>query len=179
LVLWERATDRNRPLSPKLAEHTRKGENVATWSATRGYEGGPVLAAAALEVELNRREEVFERYFHGASLVEDPQSGELRAYYNSIQARLGQPDLHTRDRWLRRRDQVIRLLFYPQVSQHFWQAYGTRLEQAIEACPNFGRLNRRQFMDVASSLNYIDFMARPLVEALRDLRADLLPERWI
>ena len=121
ILRWEKATrgSGSDALKRSLADGTRKGENVAVWTVTKGYDNGqPQISLEEARGMYNSSAGLVASYASGESIQDNPQSGPLRDHYNSIQRLLARSDLPTTDRTQLEgeRDFVIRLLFHKNVS---------------------------------------------------------------
>lgn len=196
---WETATRGSKDdLNRAIAEGTRKGENVAVWSAKHGYvDGHPPAPLADVRSAVQNAEPTFTRFQSGETPVADPQSGPLRDYYNQVQRLLQHPDLPAAERppLEARRDQTIRLLYYSKtVAPKFSDFHANAIRDGFQSlgleAPKFGELSR------ADALKKIDELATklgqtnpppaaatrllPLLQdGLRDLKPSAIPEAWV
>jgi hypothetical protein len=195
--MWERATrgeglkiDRNE------LNATRKGKNVAIWTVDGGYDdGGPHRPIEQLRYDYAYFEPILALFESGEMIVADPQVGELRDYYNIIQALLAHPELpaDARESLEVRRDKTIRLLFYAVVAPRFASFHAAAIRAGYMAlglsAPNYGRLARRdamQAIDEYSSRARVGgapeaalALADLLERGLRDLDQALIPDGWV
>lgn len=196
---WEQATQGTRAdLDRKIAEGTRKGENVAVWSAEHGYLGKePPKSLESVRADYTQRAQDFGYYFSGERPVENPQTGPLRELYNYTQRLLQHPELPASERPTleAQRDRTIRLLFYStSIAPKFARAHGATIEQGFRALelevPDFAKLTRAEAMakisefeaKVAATSNppseAVSLQAL-LVQGLKSLEPTFIPETWI
>ena len=195
LERWERATESGDGgnVEPRLALGTRKGEFVATWNREDGYLGPEPMSLGQLERSLAEQESVWLRHASGELAVADPQDGPLRDYYSLVQRTLSQLGLSaTRAAELeRRRDQVIRLLYWEVILRKFLAAYDAELRAGYAALergwPEWSRFTRRdavgeiQAVRLGASINGAAAVRRLLerLEGLYELDADVVPTSWV
>ncbi len=194
---WEKATEKGdgSNVDKDIAKNTRKGENVSTWNSKDGYQGDQPVPLYEIEADLTAGDAIFDRYYTNGQAVTDAQSGELRTYYNLLQRALRHPELEAgRKAELGiRRDQTIRLLFYPLISKRFAAQHRAALEAGYTATegqtlPDYGKAARadaltsiQSFATAVSSAtstegsNALDLLQRGLVK----LETALIPEQWI
>lgn len=191
---WEKNTEQGdgSNVDKDIAKNTRKGENVSTWNATDGYQGDQPMELYELESELSDGDAIFEKYYTEGQKVSDPQTGELRAYYNLVQRALRHPELSDgRAAELElRRDQTIRLLFYHLIRTRFVGEHGDKLTAGYAAAggmelPDYAKLERadaltaiKAFEPAASGGDAaiaLDLLWRGLVR----LENAVIPEQWI
>ncbi len=196
---WEQATRGHDPskLTRDIVAGTRKGDNVATWNATDGYQAdGPQRSLADLRTDLARLEPTAARTFSGDAVVADTQSGPLRDSYRTIQRLLGRPDLPAADRPRLEalRDKTIRMIFYDaMVKGKYQEANGAAVRAGYQAlglsAPDFGRLSRKEALAKIADFERA-LAARtpkpqaaqallPLLTGLRDLTPAAIPNNWI
>lgn len=199
LTRWERATrgDQTDKLARGLAEHTRKGENVAVWTVSKGYDNGEVAAPlASVMAQYDNTKTEVAQYFSGEKVIESPYGNSLRTHYNNIQRLLGRGDLAADQRASLEgeRDQTIRLLYFKNVSGFFQAVHGGDVQSAfaelgLEA-PDFSKLSRAEAMakiaefeakygEKDSPSSNLDYVHGLLTEGLRDLSASRIPEAWV
>jgi hypothetical protein len=199
---WERATRGSRAeLDRDIAAKTRKGENVTVWTSSRGYQDGQApegLDARRQRVETSSR--AFAGYFSGSQAVGNPGQGPLREYYSAMQRLLQSADLPAAERpdLEAKKDQTIRLLFYTKsVAPKFAAKHGEAIKAGYEALglavPDFAKLSRADAMariaefetalDAPAAGKHVPEAAktlRPLlVDGLKALTSDLIPETWV
>jgi len=200
---WEAATrghDYAR-LTRRLAEGTRKGENVATWNVVDGFQrDGEFRSAAELRAALAEQEATYREFFAGERDVVSTQSGPLRVYYAAVQELRGlraTPAAERRE-LARLRDQVIRLIFYDaRVKQEFQAEHGDEVAAGWAAlglpgeAPDFAALSRADALAAVARFRaaYDGFAGLPpaaasealrlLEDGLRDLRAERIPDTWV
>jgi len=199
LERWERGTRGHDPsaLSRDAASGTRKGENVAVWTATKGYDDGqPLRPISDLRRELESGRTGFAAFLSGEREVADTQQGPVRDYYNSIQRLLQHPQLPAADRPALEaaRDQVIRLNFYGMIREKFQQANGATIQAGFRAAgleaPDFAKLSRKEALAAIADFErrvggmnpkpQAAAMLLPLLtEGLRDLKPSRIPNTWI
>ena len=197
---WERATrGESTALSRDVAAGTRKGENVATWTATRGYEDGRDRTSLnALRGEVDGREYTFNQHFAGLRDVTSSQTGPLRDYYNQLQRVIQHPELGATERTAleAKRDQTIRLLYYPtHVAPRFADANRDAITAGYRSlgldAPAFGTMRRQDALRAIGDLERrvgelgdaapeaARTLAPLLTRGLRDLDRSLIPEGWL
>ncbi len=196
---WERGTrgpavDR---LDRDVAEHTRKGEYVAVWSAADGYDNGEEPnALSADRAAYDSSADVVLDYLSGDSVVDNPQTGPLRTHYNRIQRLLGRNDLGAEERTQLEgeRDQVIRTLYWKNVRSFFntvhHDAINTGFSELGLEVPDFSKMSRKDAMAKVAAYNTaLDSAESPsstavnlgdlLNKGLKDLSPSFVPEAWI
>lgn len=199
LARWDSATRGDAgALDRAIADRTRKGENVAVWSADRGYlDGRPPAPLDEVRRAVQEGHATFERFARGDEAVANPSSGELRDHYNQIQRLLQHPELPRADRPAleAQRDSTIRLLYFTKhVAPKFQEVHGRASNEGFSSLgltpPNFATLSRAdamravaEFERKASSTNPVPAAAQRLLplltEGLRDLKASRIPDSWI
>ena len=197
-ALWERATRGSAgELERKIADGTRKGDHVVVWTRDRGYDdAGSSKPIEALRIDLAYFEPVYELYERGEMKVDDPQTGQLRDYYDALQALLSHPDLPADERAKleERRERAIRLLYYRKaVAPHFtschWDAIRSGYASLGASAPDFSALSRQ---DALASIETFATRARApeapapaheladlLERGLRDLDPTVIPAGWV
>lgn len=196
---WESATRGDKAsLDRAVAAGTRKGENVAVWSAQHGYvDGNPPAPLATVRSAVQNGEATFQRFNTGADKVQDTQSGPLREYYNQVQRLLQHPELPAAERpqLEARRDQTIRLIYYsktvaPKFAEHHAGAIRDGFAAAGLPAPSFGTLTRAegmaqisQFEAKVAGMNPPNAAATRLLtllqDGLRDLKPSTIPDGWV
>ena len=198
LHLWDLATRGDKKSIDRLiAEKTRKGGHVAVWSRHHGYQDGAIEPLPVIEARVADAEPTFQAYFAGNRTVASTQTGELRDFYNHVQALLQHPDLPAADRPAveKKRDATIRLIYFEHgVKKTFARTHASQIERGYKALglprPDFARLNRKEtlrviqtFSDAIMKAKTVPADARSLQPALefglRDLQAAHIPESWI
>ncbi|MCA2981128.1 MAG: LysM peptidoglycan-binding domain-containing protein [Myxococcaceae bacterium] len=199
LSRWEQATRGDvGALDRALAERTRKGENVAVWSADRGYlDGRPPAPLAQVRDDVEAGRPTFERFSRGDEAVSNPGAGPLREHYNQIQRLLQHPDLPRADRPAIevQRDAAIRLLYFTKhVAPRFQAAHAGTVSEGFGSlglqAPDFSTLSRADAMRVVAAFEQKARSTSPLPSAaqrllplltdgLRDLKAAQIPDSWI
>jgi hypothetical protein len=161
LTLWDRATRGDKKSIDRLiAEKTRKGENVAVWSRLHGYMDGNALEpVSVLQARVAAAEPTFKTYFNGDRTVGNPQTGELRDYYNNVQSLLQHADLPAPDRPAvqQKRDVTIRLIYFEHgVKTNFVRTHAPLIERGYRALglnpPDFAKLNRKDTLQAIERL---------------------------
>ncbi len=196
---WEQATRGHDPsqLKRSLAENTRKGENVAVWTKTGGYDdGSPAQPLDSIRQEATRYRPAFEQSLGGQRAITDPQTDDVRQYYNRVQRMLSRTDLPADERRTLEatRDQTIRLLFYENVSRRFNQTYQSQIQTGYAAlgrpAPNFSTMSRadalREIQSFGTALGErfprppaADRLYQLLSDGLKDLKPSAIPEGWV
>lgn len=199
ILRWESGTRGlgNDSLKRDVAEHTRKGENVAVWSEAKGYDNGdPLRPIATDRASYTTSSAVVPGFLDGSQTQASTQSGPLRSHYNDIQRMLSRPDLPAAERTQleTERDQVIRLIYYGNVSSFFSLVHGPAIEQGFSdlglETPDFSKLSRaegmakvKEFSDkLAATENPSEsatYLGTLLESGLRDLSSEHVPESWI
>lgn len=199
LSRWDSATRGDKAsLDRAIAEGTRKGENVAVWSAQLGYvDGNPPQPIDDLRRAVSGNEGTFMDFQSGARKVEDTQSGPLREYYNQVQRLLQHPELPASERPAleARRDSTIRLIYYSKtVAGKFNEAHGPAIRDGFSslgmAVPDFKALSRADAMAQVQAFEQKLASTDPkpaaaqrllplLTEGLRDLKPSRIPEGWV
>jgi len=196
---WEKATrgEGGDTMSRTLATGTRKGENVAVWSAAKGYdngkEKGPIETDRATYTTSHADLAAFQS---GETAVESSQTGPLREHYNNIQRLLGRNDLPAAERteMEHERDQVIRLLYFKNVGTMFQTTYKSEINSAFQSvgltAPDFSTLSRK---DAIAKVNELEAklnatpsasaatksFATRLHAAIIDLAPAQVPAAWL
>lgn len=199
ILRWEKATrgSGSDALKRSLVDGTRKGENVAVWTVTKGYDNGqPQISLEEARGMYNSSAGIVAGYASGESVQDNPQSGPLRDHYNSIQRLLARSDLPATDRAQLEgeRDFVIRLLFHKNVSTMFQATYGSSISAAFTELglptPDFAKLSRK---DALAKIAEFDakLAAKPsasaatkamstrLNDTLKSLKPAAVPPAWI
>lgn len=156
---------------------------------------GDVSDLAAVRAQIAAGNATFESFFDGDSVVTDPQRGPLRDYYNWIQEALRHDELPSLERLTleRRRDAVIRLLFYDaRIKGRFAAAYRSVISSGYAAVnlpvPDYARLPRKGAVDQVGLFQSkadqkpseaAEALRWPLVEGLLQLSSRYIPENWI
>lgn len=173
----------------------RKGEYVAVWSVDGGYDDGkPPMPIDQVRRGVNTVQVA--DFFSGARRVENPQVGPLRDYYNAVQRLVQHPDLpaNEHDTVAAERDRTIRMLFYvtnvaPSFAREHEAAIAAGYQALGLATPDFSLLPRTEAL--ASIQQFSESLQQrapapgaatqllPLLEGLRDLTNDVIPETWI
>jgi len=199
LLLWERGTrGTDEALSPGAARGTLRGDNVAVWTAARGYESlqpPPALDGVRTEWRLHQR--TVAAYARGDREVGDPHVGELRAAYADLQTLLGHPALPPEEaRALdAQRAVLFRLLFFREsVAPRFLHEHAAELREGFLALgmrvPDYGAYERRRLLaivdEVEARVNDAEdppaaaLQLRELLSAgIRDLSPEWIPEHWV
>jgi hypothetical protein len=199
MARWDNATRGDAgSLDRALADRTRKGENVAVWSADRGYmDGRPPAPLDEVRRAVQQGQATYDRFSRGDEAVSNPGSGPLREHYNQIQRLLQHPDLPRADRpgLEAQRDATIRLLYFTKnVAPRFQETHGAAIRDGFGAlgmsAPNFSTLSRADAMRVVSEFERKAASTSPLpaaaqrllpmlTDGLRDLKASQIPDSWI
>jgi len=199
MARWDSATRGDAgSLDRALADRTRKGENVAVWSAQRGYlDGNAPAPLADVQAAVQRGQPTYERFSRGDEAVSNPSSGPLRDQYNQIQRLLQHPELPRSERPTleAQRDATIRLLYFTKnVAPRFQDTHGAAVRDGFGAlglsAPNFASLSRAdamravsEFERKASSTSPLPAAAQRLLplltDGLRDLSSTRIPDSWI
>lgn len=194
---WDAATkDRKENLSRNITAGTRKGDNVAVWNRTKGFDDGqtpPPLADARATV--TGQESLYQDYLSGKKVQAQPGSGELRDYYNDLQRLIRHPDLPASERagLEARREQAIRAIYYgpnvaPKFAAHNKSAIDAGYAAAGLTAPNFATMSRAdalaaiQAFDAKVGANPTSAAAREtqrLLHGLRDLSPAVIPSGWV
>jgi hypothetical protein len=197
-ALWERATrGAAGDLDRSIAEGTRKGDHVVVWTADGGYkDAGSSRPLDALRVDVAYFEPLYELYVNGDMTVDNPQTGQLRDYYDALQALLSHPDLPAEERapLEEKRDRTIRLLYYgatvaPRFTASYWDDIRKGYASIGSLAPDFSALPRREavaqiesFVERAKAPN-APAPARELADllkrGLRDLEPAVIPNGWV
>lgn len=194
---WDTATrGRKDTLDRSIANHTRKGENVATWNVKTGFnDGQPPIALDAQRSIVQNQEQLYQDHLAGRSVQGSPASGPLRNYYNELQRLLRHPQLPTSERpeLEARRDQAMRLLYYSQtVAPKFDANYDAKLDAGYAAAgiarPNFGAMSRQDALGAISAFDEkvaaggatpAMLETQRLLHGLRDLSPAIIPSGWV
>lgn len=199
LARWDNATRGDREsLERAVAANTRKGENVAVWSAQGGYvDGQPPTPIAQVRSDVQRGESTYQSFFSGAQSVQDTQRGPLREYYNQVQRLLQHPELPASERPAleARRDSTIRLIYYSKtVAGKFAEHHASAIRDGFSSLgmqvPDFKALSRADAMAQVQAFEQKLSSTTPrpaaaerllplLTEGLRDLRPSRIPEGWV
>jgi hypothetical protein len=155
LSRWERATrGRTNDIDRQIVDGTRKGANVAVWSAKDGYDDGRVMTdLQSLREDLAARGPDFDAAYRGDGVITDPHGGPVRAYYDTLQALLGRTDLPDSERASleAKRDATIRLLYFTEtVAPKFADHFAADLKAGYDAVgmpvPDFAHMSRKQVL---------------------------------
>ncbi|MCK6544690.1 hypothetical protein L6R52_02395 [Myxococcota bacterium] len=200
ILRWERGTRGTSidNLNRDAAKGTRKGENVAVWTESKGYANGqePLPLETVMETYTTSKPAV-ERARTGELVVENPQTGELREHYNHIQRLLGRKDLTPEQRTELKgeRDFVIRLLFFKNVSHFFSLTHKSAITAGYQAvglqAPDFSKLSRADALKAIADFDAkvaelgdaapraAKYLSEILNNGIKDLRPSYIPEQWI
>lgn len=196
---WERATRGSDPSAVHrgLAEGTRKGENVATWNLDQGYMADgvrrPLTEARA---DLDGMRSTYDAFLSGEQTIENTQYGPVRDVYRVVQEMLGNTSLPASERPAleQMRDQSIRVIFYDHiVKKKFADAHGSTVSAGFQALgmtpPDLSTLSRKdalaQIAAFEAKLGSTSprpaeaEAARPLLEGLRTLSREVIPNNWV
>jgi hypothetical protein len=199
LLRWERAT-RGRggdALDRDVARGTRKGESVAVWTVTHGYDDGrPPEPLAAAESRAAATRFAAADHLAGARTTDDPSRGPLRTHYDALQRLLGRVDLplESRAHLARERDHTLRLLFWHRITAQVDARDGAATRRALAEA----ELDPRGFAgqsvaEVRARVDALDawvethpsasrearVAAARLRRALVDLAPELVPVDWL
>ncbi|PIQ24997.1 hypothetical protein COW36_16215 [bacterium (Candidatus Blackallbacteria) CG17_big_fil_post_rev_8_21_14_2_50_48_46] len=183
LKTWESATRGNsEKLSPQLFQNFRKGENVATWTASQGY-----LMDSKKQAQKNLPEFIhavnsrIEDYYLQDKAVTDPQHGELRELNSNIQLVLGNtPNLSEKDRLTLQSaaSRSIRLLYFKNIAKNFNRVYSPQIRAAYQAVGlepvSFEGLSRAECREAAQKIHRLRENLHNQASALSS-QADSLP----
>ncbi|MFT3713356.1 MAG: hypothetical protein QM817_37345 [Archangium sp.] len=194
--LWEAQTrGSSENLTKKMFEGMRKGENVAVWTKSKGYDDGSVRPPLAdLQTRQTELRAGFDAAWNGGP-IPDTQSGPVRDFYNSTQRLIQHPETTADQRKALEttRDQTIRLIFHGPVSAKFQETYGAKIDAGFKALgmdvPNFKTMSRAQDLQTIAAFEAklaatpnAGPAAQQLATILRDykeLKPSLIPETWI
>jgi hypothetical protein len=199
LKRWEAQTrgSTDAHLDRRAVAHLRKGGNVATWTASRGYDNGAEPAAlTSLRDSYARTLGVVDRYRTGELEMADPGAGPLRSHYENLQRLLQRGDLPAEERppLEAEREEVIRLIYYRRVAGYFEAEHRATFDRAFEALglerPDFAKLSRK---DALAAIGQFELRAQHtpgagpavqearalLVRGLRDMRPERIPQAWL
>jgi hypothetical protein len=199
LLLWDLASRGDKKTLDRLvAEKTRKGENVAVWSRLHGYVSGKRAEPLSdLRSRVTAADPTFDQYFKGDKTVSNTQVGELRSYYNDVQAMIQHPDLPAADRPAleRKRDVTIRLIYFDKsIKGKFAGNHAALIDSGYRSLgltpPNFATLSRKDILKAIDTYGTaVKAAASPSADALRlrtelenglrDLQTKNVPESWI
>lgn len=199
ILRWEGSTrgEGTDAIKRSLAAGTRKGENVAVWSVTSGYDNGqPQASIESMRETYTSTKSVIPDFVSGAKIVDNPMSGELRVHYNAIQRLLGRTDLPAAERaqLQTERDYLIRVLYYKNIGSMFQATFGQNVSSAYQelglSAPNFATLPRKEALAKIAELDQklaskpnasaaTKAMAERLHDMLRDLKASAIPTTWL
>ena len=163
IMRWERGTAGNTAdaLDRDSAKHTRKGENVATWTTTQGYDNGlesKPIAQAMHAYRVSGR--VVEAFRTGNRVVENTQQGDLRDHYNNIQRLLSRNDITAdqRTEMEGQRDFVIRLIYFKNVKKFFQDVHSDTINTGFSDLgmtpPDFSKMSRKEAFDKVKEFNH-------------------------
>jgi len=175
-----------------LTEHgetalPRQGGGIATWSGGR-YQGSPSGAAsvAAVLASIQADDARFGEYFDGTRADPSPHGGWLEAYYDRVLAAAARPDVTGVDHvgMNTRRQQALRLRFWPDLAKNFWAKHGPVITKGYGtgAVPNYPNLSRKDALKAISDFAAISTAADPdkaaaaaLLDGLKNLDPVLIP----
>jgi len=199
LARWDRATrGEASTLDRNVAQGTRKGDNVATWSVDEGYNNGePPRSYSDVREDFDWSRPDYNQFFSGAENVENTQSGPLRDHYNNTQRLIQHRDLPENERaqLSAHRDSTIRLIYYsksvaPNFQAHHQQSIREGFRSVGMTAPDFSKLSRMDALAQISAFeNKVTGMGTPpaaaqtllplLTDGLRDLNSSIIPSTWI
>ncbi|MDC3958314.1 LysM peptidoglycan-binding domain-containing protein [Polyangium jinanense] len=197
-ALWERATrGRAETIDRSIAEDTRKGENVVVWSRVTGLDdGNSARPLESLRIDLAYFEPLQALYDSGDLVVDDPQSGQLRDYYDALHALLAHPDVPADERAAlsARRDHTVRLLYYrrtvaPRFAAHHAEVIRDGYRSLGLPAVDYSVLSRRDALAqieafssrarAAGAPEAAVVLANLLERGLRDLDPAVIPDGWV
>jgi hypothetical protein len=154
LLRWEQGTKKGAGLDRAVVQGIRKGENVAVWTAERGYDNGQApQELSSVREAYEQSKPLVAEFKSGAQVVANSQEGPLRNHYNHLQRLLGRADLPASERETlsTERDFVIRLLYWDNV-RSFFQATHVRAIAAAYAelglpAPDFSKMSRKEAVE--------------------------------
>ncbi|MCG5055940.1 MAG: hypothetical protein KA712_23530 [Myxococcales bacterium] len=155
LRAWDKATrGDSRWIDRLLVKNTRKGHNVAVWSSAFGYQSATIEAFAVIQERIQAFESTYQEYFSGQRIVDNPDQGPLREFYNDLQAALQHADCSPADRKKLegRVDTTIRIIFYERsIRAKFAAHYRSQISSGYIAigspAPDFAVLTRKQALE--------------------------------
>lgn len=194
---WEKQTrgEGDAKIDRGAVLHLRKGDNVAVWTESKGYDDGQVKAPMSrLRADYNRTRDITPLFLSGERQVEHTGRGPLREHYGNLQRLLQRTELPAAERapLLEERKMVIRLIYYKRVSGYFAKTHKQTLSQAFEAvglkAPDFAKLSRKAALQAIRTFEQaathntdpqVKQAGSLLTEGLRDLSADKIPSAWL
>lgn len=203
ILRWERGTrgESTDRLDRDVAKHTRKGENVATWSISRGYDNGEELGPLATDVaSYERTSRDVAAYSSGEQEQPSTQSGSLRDHYNNIQRLLGRQDVSDdmRSNLKTERDFTIRLIYFKNVKTYFQDVHSPTINTGFAEfglnVPDFSTMSRKDVLSKIDEYNEkydaadaasggpsetATYLKDLLNSGLKNLRNNHVPEAWI
>ncbi len=195
--VWEQQTrgSGEQRLNENAYRHMRKGENVSVWTRSGGMQGEAPAPLETLRANMEAGRAAYNDALAGRTTIANPQTGPIREFYNHTQRLLQHPNLPADEkaRLTAQRDQTIRLLFLPVVSQRFQQTYSDRIQGAYQElglqAPDFSRLSRAQqlaeiqrFQEAAAARPNAGPNVTRMAPILRDfgnLDPRVIPDTWI
>lgn len=194
---WERAAlGRKEDVQTAMGEASRSGEQAAVFHRKFGFmDTRPKLTLEQLWKQIEEQRPVFEKYDRGEGVVEDPDAGELRNYYELVQELHQHPKLENdkRSEVELHRDQTLRLLYYPKIAKRFAQAYSAQIEASHRQLglpvPDFRKLSRGEAIAAIADFESAMASGPPpeaavelwpwLNEGLRQLDPLRIPASWL
>jgi len=192
--LWEQATrGQSQGINHERFAHMRKGENVSVWTRDGGLQGAAPPPLDQLRTQMESGRAAYEAAFNGTARIENPQTGPVRDFYSTMQRMLQHPDLPAAEKQALtlQKDQTIRLLFYPVVSQRFQETHGARVGEAFRQVglqpPNFQTMTRaeglaaiKQFEEkLQASPNANAQRQLQLLKDFAQLKPNVIPDTWV
>jgi hypothetical protein len=192
---WEAATrGRVGVLNRSTARGTSVDSEVIVWSQQGGFQSAnPPGTLADARARVSNDQAAFDSAFSGATRITDAHSGPVRDYYSNLNDLLDRSDLPANERPAleQKRDQAIRLLYYPDISKGFQSTQGATVAAGYTAAgrtaPDFSKLSRadanREINDFLTrtqgSADPAVLAARSRLTELRDLTPSAIPLNWI
>jgi hypothetical protein len=192
---WEAATrGRVGVLNRSTARGTSVDSEVIVWSQQGGFQSAnPPGTLADARARVTNDQAAFDSAFSGATRITDAHSGPVRDYYSNLNDLLDRSDLPANERPAleQKRDQAIRLLYYPDISKGFQATHGGTVAAGYTAAgrtaPDFSKLSRadanREINDFLTrtqgSTDPAVLAARSRLTELRDLTPSAIPLNWI
>jgi hypothetical protein len=190
MKLWEKKTEGEGTsgVTPDAAKGTRKGQNVATWTDDKGYQGKEHRDIEQVLNEYDAKENFFKRYYTGRKEVKNTSAGPMRDYYNLINSALFNPALPggRKSELKKRKSLVLRVLFYKVVRKKFVEAYANNLAQAYQGLetevPAYATMGRGEMVQVVKKFKADGgdaSMHQLLFDGLVKLNPKIIPQNWI
>jgi hypothetical protein len=198
LQRWDKATRGIKAeIDRAVAAKTLRGDHVAVWSSRFGYQFRKASVIETLLARIRSAEPMYNQYFEGTLMVINPHQGELRDFYNDLQALLGHPLVTEEQKrtYSARKDTTLLLLYFDtKIKSKFMRVHATLIENGYKAigekAPDFSRLSRKECVKESIDFSYrvrakkittgvAVELSEELAHGLKNLETKHVPLNWI